>query len=512
MSLTSFLTQQPMQYQQTLNQSSTTLPQWYTDYTQGILQNAAQFANQGYQQYQGPQVAPLSSDQQASYGTVQGAKGLGANQALQGAGIATNALGQASPLQTANPYLSAANNTLGSTLGQPNAMQTASPYLQSAQQGINSSLQQPNALQAANPYLQGAATPLSQQMQDFMNPYLNQVANASNQLSAQNFTQNVLPALQDQFTQAGQVYGGSRQGEYAQKLGAAEDLNERMATASTLASGFNTALGGAEAQQQALAGMAGTAANAANAAQGTGLYGAGLTAGLGSTAGGLQNAAQQTGLSGAGLYGNLGMGAGNLQNAGVGTQLAGASTLGNLGTSALNNTLSQAMLQNQMGQQQQAQTQANYNVPMQQFQQQSQWPLTAAAAMQSALQGIQVPTGTTNYSYSPYGQSSSGLQQLLGGALSGQGLASSLSGFLGGQQNPGVYSGGGYSLQDYGVGAKKGGHIMKKAGGGPSYLPGLRGIQGVIPYGTRIAPYPARRGGTITLKRRSYSPLAASYG
>lgn len=499
MSLTSFLTQQPMQYQQTLNQSSTTLPQWYTDYTQGILQNAAQYANQGYQQYQGPQVAPLSQDQQTSYGTVGGAQGLGTNQALQGANVATNALGQQSPLQAANPYFGSAMGQAGSTLGGPNALQAANPYLQTAQGGINSSLSQPNAAQAANPYLQAASNPLANQMQSFMNPYLNQVVNASDQLSAQNFNQNVLPALQDQFTQAGQVYGGSRQGQYAEQLGQAENLNEQMANSSMLASGFNTALGGAEAQQQALAGMAGTAANAANAAQGTGLYGAGLTAGLGSTAGGLQNAAQQTGLSGANLYGNLGSAAGNLQNAGVGTQLSGANTLGNLGSSALNDTLSQATLQNQMGQQQQAQTQANYNVPYQQFQQQTQWPMTAASAMQSALQGIQVPSGVTNYGYSPYGQSSSGLQQLLGGSLTGSQLGSSLASLLG------------MAAKGGSVRYAQGGPI-RRAGGGPSYLPGFRGIQGVIPYGTRVAPYPARQGGTITLKRRSYSPLAASYG
>lgn len=495
MSLTSFLTQQPMQYTSSLNQSSTTTPQWYQDYQQQILNGAAQYANQGYQQYQGPQVAPLSQDQQSSYGTVAGAQGLGTNQALQGVQTATNALNQPSALQTANPYLSQANNTAQSTLAGPNALQAANPYLQSAQGGINSALSGTNASQAANPYLQSASAPLSQQMQSLMNPYTSQVADASNQLSAQNFNQNVLPALQDQFTQAGQVYGGSRQGQYAAQLGAAENLNEQMSTASTLASGFNTALGGAESQAGINAGLAGTAANAANATQGTGLYGAGLTAGLGSTAGGLQNSAQQTGLSGANLYGNLGSTAGNLQNTGVNTQLSGANTLGNLGTSALTNTLNQASAQNIMGQQQQAQTQANYNVPLQQFNAQTQWPLTASQAEQGALQGIgTVPTGTTNYNYGPYGQSSSGLQQLIGGAAGLGTLGSQLGQFL----------------------SAKGGHIQKYAkggyaGGGPSYLPGFRGIQGVIPYGTRVAPYPAARGGTLHLKRRPYSPLAASH-
>lgn len=412
MSLTSFLTQSPMNYAQGMSQTSSQLPSWYNDYTQGILANAAQFANQGYQQYQGPQVAGLTPDQQASYNTVRGA-----NQGVTGAAAGTNQ----------------ANNALAG----PNASQAANPYLAAAQSGINKAVNGPNALSASTPYAQAAGTPLASQMSQFMNPYISNVVNASNQLSAQNFNQNVLPALQDQFTRAGQVYGGSQQGLYAQRLGAQENLNEQMTDASLLASGYNTALGGAEAQSNINAGLANTQANAANAAQGNSLYGAGLTAGLGSTAGSLANASQQTGLS-------------------------GANVLGNLGTMGEAAALGQANAQNQMGTQQQQQTQNNYSTQYQNFLNQTNWPMTAASAMGSALQGIQVPTGSTNYSYQPYGVSNSPL-------TTGLSTAGSIASLL---NQLGI------------VGNAKGGVIRNKlaAGGRPAhvnYLPSVRPTLGL---------------------------------
>lgn len=363
MSLSSFLTQAPINYAQTGSQQSTSMPTWYNDYTQGILQNAAQWANQGYQAYPGPQVAGLTPDQQSSYATVNNASGNG----------------------TVNQGIGAANNALAA----PNASQAASPYLNSAQSGINSALSGPNALSAASPYLNAASQPLSSQMSQFMNPYINNVVNTSNQLSANNFNQNVLPALNDEFSKAGQVYGGSQQGLYSQRLGAQENLNEQNTDASLLASGYNTALGGAEAQSNINAGLGSTAANAANASQSNALYGSGLTAGLGSTAGSLANASQQTGLS-------------------------GASILGSLGTQQQSNALNQALAQNQMGTQQQQQTQNNYNTEYQNFLNQTNFPALAAQEMGGALSGIQIPTAQNYYGTSPYSTSSTGLQNVAG--------------------------------------------------------------------------------------------------
>jgi hypothetical protein len=392
-SLTSFLTQNPAQYAPGTSQSYSSLPQWYTDYASGILSNASQYANQQAPIYPGPQVAPLTQDQQSSYGTVQGQQGVGSGIAQQGV------------------------NSLNQSMAQPNAAQAGNPYLASAQRGIQNALGMQNASQAAQPYMNQADQPLSQTMQQFMNPYSQQVVNANNALTNQAFRDQVMPSLQNQFTQAGQVYGGSNQGTYAAQLGQRLQANELASNANTLSQGFNTALGGAQAQAGIQSGLANTAGNLANAAQGTGLYGAGLTSGIGSTAGSLANAAQQTGISG-----------------GLG--------LGSLGSTVENNALNQALMQNQMGQQQQAQTQANYNVGMNNYMQQFNWPMQGAQAMGSALSGIQVPQGSTNYTY----------------GLQGMGAGSPL------QQGIGAGSGIAGILQGFGI-AAKGGHVRMARGG-----------------------------------------------
>lgn len=409
MSLTSFLTQDPVNYASSTNQQSTSLPSWYNDYTQGILQNAAQFANQGYQTYGGPRIADTTSDQQASYNTINQATGLGQGIAQQGVGAVNNALQQPNASAAGAPYLSAASGNVNSALAQPGALQSGQSYLNAASGNVNSALSQPGALSAAQPYLNNAGTPLSQQTQQFMNPYINDVVNTSNQLSARNFNENVLPGLQDQFTRAGQVYGGSQQGVYAARLGAQENLNEQATDAQLLSQGYNSALQGATNQANINAGLGATAGQLANSQQNTGLSAANINAGLGSTAGQLANAQQNTGLSAANINAGLGSTAGNLANASQNTGINAGSALGSLGTTAQSNALQQASAQNAAGQQQQQQTQNNYNLAYQDFLNQQNYPLTAASAMQGALSGIQVPGSTTNYSYSPYGTGQSPL-------------------------------------------------------------------------------------------------------
>lgn len=464
MSLSSFLTQSPVNYAQSASQTSSSLPSWYTDYTQGILNNAAQFANQGYQAYQGPQVAPLNATQQASYNTVAGPTGsAGVTGNAQGASIAQGVLGQPNAAQAANPYLGQANQGIKSALAGPNALGASQPYMGAAQSGVNKALAGPNGVSASNPYLQNAAQPLSQQMGQFMNPYIGSVVDATNAISARNFNQNVLPGLQDQFTRAGQVYGGTRQGQFAAQLGSQEHLNEQMTDASLLSSGFNTALGGAQAQAGINAGLGSTAGSLANAAQGNALQGASINSGLAGTAANAANAAQGNALYGSGLTAGLGSTAGSLANASQQTGLAGAQTIGGLGTAQQANALGQATLQNQMGTQQQQQTQNNYNTQYQNFLNQTQFPAMAAQEMGSALSGIQIPSSTTNYATNPMGMGSTGFQNLAGGI----GLGSQL----------------GTLLQPYT--SARGGSVsplQKYASGGPahvSFLPNVRPTLGL---------------------------------
>lgn len=361
MSLSSFLAGAPLDYAAGYTQTSGSLPDWYNSYQQAILENAAQFAAQGSPNYQGPRVAALSPLQTNAASTVQGMTGVGSGIAQQGVGQVNKALGQ------------------------------------------------PNAITAANPYLKAAGSPLASAMQQFQNPYTQQVINATDALSARNFNQNVLPGLQDEFTRAGQVYGGSRQGYGAALLGSQEQQNEAALNAQLESQGFNTALGGAEAQAGINAGLAGTAASAANAAQNTGI--------------------------------------------------AGGATLGSLGTTVQNNGLDQALVQNQFGQQAQANTQQNLNTGYNDYLQQFYNPLVASQAMQGALSGMQVPTGTTTYNYQPFKLGYSPLQNAVGTGTQVSKLINGLTdGFSTGTQNGG-YSGGAAGY------AARGGRIRYASGG-----------------------------------------------
>lgn len=435
MSLSSFLTQAPVNYGQSASQTSSSLPSWYTDYTQGILNNAAQFANQGYQAYQGPQVAGPTADQQASYGSVSNTNpnataGITGN--AQARGVAQGALGQPNAAQAANPYLSQANAGIRGALQGPNALGASQPYMGAAQAGVNKALSGPNGVTASSPYLQNAGQPLSSQMGQFMNPYINDVVNATNKMSSRNFNENVMPGLQDQFTRAGQVYGGTRQGEFAERMGRDEQLNQQMTDASLLSSGFNTALGGAQAQAGINAGLGATAGSLANATQGNYLQGANINSGLAGTAANAANAAQGNALYGSGLTAGLGSTAGSLANASQQTGLAGAQTIGGLSNAQQANALGQATLQNQMGTQQQQQTQNNYNTQYQNFQNQTQFPALASQVMGSALQGIQVPSASTNYQSFPIGQGPTGFQNIAGGIGLGTQLGNVLNSARGG--------------------------------------------------------------------------------
>lgn len=81
----------------TYGTTSTEMPSWLSDYTQGLITRANSIAGEPYQAYGGPRLAGLNEDQQRSFDITRGASGLytpwitGAQQSAQGA------LGQAMP-------------------------------------------------------------------------------------------------------------------------------------------------------------------------------------------------------------------------------------------------------------------------------------------------------------------------------------------------------------------------------------------------------------------------------
>jgi len=274
----------------------------------------------------------------------QGYVGQGAN--VLGGALNTEAMGAG---DIANGY-----NTVGQGLGVLggglNTIGMGAGYIPAAasmnvgaQNLIGASL--PNYSQAEY-YGAMGAQPLSATIGSLMSPYTQDVVNATqNQFNNQNAQQS--QALLGQAIQAGNAFGGDRAGIAQAELANQQQLAQAPVIANLYNQGFQTALGGAEAQAQEqlgagqLANQTGAGVTGAGSALGqlSGQYGnlgallaqmGGQQANIGSQYGQLGAQQMQGGL-GLGQIGsqqaNIGLGYGSLggQEAGIGSQI------GNLG-------------------------------------------------------------------------------------------------------------------------------------------------------------------------------------
>jgi hypothetical protein len=332
------------------SESSTSLPSWYTDATQGVLNDAENWANAGYQAYSGPRIAAQdalttgAAAQSGNLASTAAANQSSAQNLIQGAANANN------PLGTAQPQLTQGNNLVAGSVAPG--------------QG---------GLAAASGYLNSAATPTYDTVQNYMNPYNQDVTNAIAQAANTNFNNYTLPALQSSIIGAGNITGSSTQG--ANLIENAEQQNEQNITnaqSAALQSGYQ----GAQSAAQS---------------------GANTQATLASTAGSLgtqQQTAQQN--AGTDLI-NSGVAAGNLNSQGVNNAITAGGALSNVASQGNANQINAQQNANTFGNQAQGQVQANENLAYSDFQAQNNFPLTAGAAIQGALAGTQVPTTTTNY-------------------------------------------------------------------------------------------------------------------
>lgn len=372
--LTNFLTGVTPGANQQESESSTSLPSWYTDYTQQILNSAAQFAAQPYQTYQGPRIAGQSD-------------------------LTNDAYGAAAPLSaTATAGTQAATNLVNQGANSSNPLGTAQPQLNQGADLIAGSVAPgTGGLSAAQPYLNSAATPTSSTVQNYMNPYNEDVTNAIANAGNTNFQNYTLPALQSSIIGAGNITGSSTEGANLLE-NAAQQNNQNITNAQSqaLQTGYNGALtaAGTDASRQAT--LAGTA--------------------------GQLGTAQQTATQNAGTdIANIGATAGNLNSTGANNLINAGGALSNVSATGTNSNINAINAQNTLGEQDQGYTQANENLAYNDFQNQLNYPLTQAAAMQGALAGITVPSTTTNYGASTGTPATIGNSPLVtaAGALSG---------------------------------------------------------------------------------------------
>jgi len=328
--------------------SSTETPKWMQDAIYNQIQVATNVANTPYQPYSLPTVAELSKNQQDAYKQVanmQGAykpdmdyasagmkdfstKGTAdalrtaqnqyLRQDLVGKNLDAgqnyfNKAGQMDIVGAAQPYLSQA--------GQQDIMGAASPYMQQSSQTTAEALSD-RALSAANPYLTAASQSAASGIGQYTSPYQQSVLDVIAKQGARNLSENLLPAVSDQFIKAGQ-FGGTRMGEFGSR--ALRDTQEAILNQQAQAAqqGYGQALSASQADLARQAQLAGTVGSISGADLSRVLQGAGQYQNLAQTAGSLTGQQQQN-------LTNLGQTSGQL----TGQQMSQLSNLGQMQTSA----------------------------------------------------------------------------------------------------------------------------------------------------------------------------------
>ena len=249
--------------------STSEMPKWLQDAIYNQIQWSQNIANKPYEQYTAPTVAEMNPMQTQAYNQVSANQGVWqpnmttAQQGMQGLTTSNTA----NPLQAAqnqytNPSLAASGLQSGQNLyGQAsglNAVSAASPYMSQAASATGQALTG-SALEAANPYLQQAGQSSVQNIDQYMNPYQQNVLDTIAKQGARNLSESILPKVSDAFIRAGQ-FGSSRMGELGSR--AVRDTQEAVLNAQSQAAqqGYTQALGAAQsdlARQSQLASTAG---------------------------------------------------------------------------------------------------------------------------------------------------------------------------------------------------------------------------------------------------------------
>jgi hypothetical protein len=362
----------------TYGETTSNVPAWYSDYTQGLISKANAIAAEPYQPYNQARIAGYDPLQTAAYNNTANLSGTyqpmmdmsknaiynaGAGSSLSTAQPYINQALQYNPYNAATPMLGEAGNYLRQQVGDTSALAQpyfnqanqltgqatqsaaglATPYLNQAALGTaqagsanTAGLAQPYMQQASQLSSQGAQTGLGG-IQDYMNPYQDEVVNRIGQLGARNLKENLLPSINDRAIQSG-TFGGSRSGEAIGR--ALRDTQESTLAqqSAALQSGYTQAgqqLQADRARQlqaaQQQAGFGQQAAGMSAADQARLLQASGQMAGIGQTTAGLTSADYQRMLAGAQQQAAMGQSAAGLEGADLARYGQAGAQLGALG-------------------------------------------------------------------------------------------------------------------------------------------------------------------------------------
>jgi hypothetical protein len=146
----------------TYGQTMQNVPSWLSDYTQGLIARANSVAAEPYQAYQGPRVAGF------------------------------------------NPQQTQAQTMASENVGK------WSPYTDSANSGYQGVMNGPGGLSQASPYLQGGTESYTDQVEKYMNPYVDNVIDRSTEIASRKLQEQLMPAINQNFIKAG-AYGSAGQ-------------------------------------------------------------------------------------------------------------------------------------------------------------------------------------------------------------------------------------------------------------------------------------------------------------
>ena len=384
--------------------ATTQYPDWWTNYTQGLISTANQIASQPYSPYQGPTVAPLTALQQQSMTGAGNLQGSGA----AGYGSASTALGNAAGIDISGAGAPGIQEGMGLArqAAGVNSVGAAQPYL-TGSMGALGQATNVNVPGSAQPYLNVAGQLIGQSAQSavpgisqYMNPYNDAVVNRVGQLAGRNLQENLLPKIGAEFTGMGQS-GSDRAREFAAR--AVRDTQESALAQQSglLSQGYGQALTASQADLARQGQLAQTSGQLGNimgnltSEQQRALLQAATTQGqLGQTAGQLTGADATRQLQAAQELRTSGGALGQLAEAQAASQRAAAAGYGTLAGQMQSADLEALKAQMAAGAVEQAQTQANYDAGLKAFNEEKNYPQDTLAALIKNIAPLQ-PPGTT---------------------------------------------------------------------------------------------------------------------
>ena len=214
--------------------STSETPKWMQDAIFNQVQLSQNLANRPFESYELPTVADLSPLQQQAYTNVQ---------SNQNAYL---------------PDLNASQAGLRAVAGLAPLPDTPTSMLPTNMQ--NPAMMTTNTAQAkAKPFFDKADDTSYDNITSYMNPYTTNVMNKMAERSGRNLSENLLPAVSDAFIKAGQ-FGSSRMGDFGSRALRDEQESLQNAQANLLNTGYQQAMGAAQADMARQAGLGQTVA------------------------------------------------------------------------------------------------------------------------------------------------------------------------------------------------------------------------------------------------------------